>query len=404
MPRHVCDAALPHAAEAARPCSRHPLVMPASLPSSFWPAQEDVVHSYVVEGPGGRITDLLSFYTLPSSVIGNDQYNSLKVGGRLAVLPWASTAAGWAVEEHGNCWLWFGVEIAGSVPAWRRFSLFVLPLVGRLHVLHGAGCHAAAAAHERCTHPGPLHGWVQQWVEQWGWWCMHVPTALRVHACGAPLQCLSSVALRPVLPVVGRTTLNLAISCALHSGHDVFNALDIFENEKILKGEPGRQLLCCMSRGQAGAGCTRCFSRAGGCTLPHTPRPNLELCTVLEHPLQSSSLASATASCGTTCSTGGWRRTSPPTKWGWSCSRAPGRAARADWCIETHALCSSPPGNPAGDRPCPLANHCYAALPFLLPLAGLARLSPLCALPCCLCFAAPKTLFIAPLELSSNLI
>ena len=38
-----------------------------------------MIHSYVVEGPGGRITDLLSFYTLPSSVIGNEQYNSLKV-------------------------------------------------------------------------------------------------------------------------------------------------------------------------------------------------------------------------------------------------------------------------------------------------------------------------------------
>lgn len=40
-----------------------------------------MVYSYVVEGPGGRLTDLLSFYTLPSSVIGNDQYSSLKVGG-----------------------------------------------------------------------------------------------------------------------------------------------------------------------------------------------------------------------------------------------------------------------------------------------------------------------------------
>lgn len=60
------------------------------------------MHSYVVEGPGGRITDLLSFYTLPSSVIGNDQYDSLKVGGRAAVLPWAPTAADWAVEEHGK--------------------------------------------------------------------------------------------------------------------------------------------------------------------------------------------------------------------------------------------------------------------------------------------------------------
>lgn len=43
---------------------------------------------------------------------------------------------------------------------------------------------------------------------------------------------------RPTVPVVGRTALNLAVACALHSGHDVFNALDIFENEKILKGKP----------------------------------------------------------------------------------------------------------------------------------------------------------------------
>lgn len=43
--------------------------------------QADVVYSYVVESPEtGKITDLLSFYTLPSSIIGNDQYNLLKVG------------------------------------------------------------------------------------------------------------------------------------------------------------------------------------------------------------------------------------------------------------------------------------------------------------------------------------
>lgn len=49
--------------------------------SSFWHGvQPDVVHSYVVEGPDGKLTDLLSFYTLPSSIIGNDQYDSLKVG------------------------------------------------------------------------------------------------------------------------------------------------------------------------------------------------------------------------------------------------------------------------------------------------------------------------------------
>ena len=42
--------------------------------------QKDVVSSYVVEAAeGGAITDLVSFYTLPSSIIGNEQYDSLKV-------------------------------------------------------------------------------------------------------------------------------------------------------------------------------------------------------------------------------------------------------------------------------------------------------------------------------------
>jgi glycylpeptide N-tetradecanoyltransferase len=52
--------------------------------------QTDVVHSYVVEGPGGRITDLLSFYTLPSSVIGNDQYDSLKAAYMFYTVPGAT--------------------------------------------------------------------------------------------------------------------------------------------------------------------------------------------------------------------------------------------------------------------------------------------------------------------------
>jgi hypothetical protein len=54
--------------------------------------QPEVVHSYVVEGPDGAITDLLSFYTLPSSVIGNDQYDSLKVTG--------VGRAGWPPASH----------------------------------------------------------------------------------------------------------------------------------------------------------------------------------------------------------------------------------------------------------------------------------------------------------------
>lgn len=39
---------------------------------------QDVVTSYVAEREG-RVTDLISFYTLPSSVLGNAEYTSLKV-------------------------------------------------------------------------------------------------------------------------------------------------------------------------------------------------------------------------------------------------------------------------------------------------------------------------------------
>lgn len=42
---------------------------------------KDVVSSYVAERDG-KVTDLISFYTLPSSVLGNAEYTSLKVGGR----------------------------------------------------------------------------------------------------------------------------------------------------------------------------------------------------------------------------------------------------------------------------------------------------------------------------------
>ncbi|KAI3437841.1 hypothetical protein D9Q98_000287 [Chlorella vulgaris] len=52
--------------------------------------QPDVVHSYVVEGPDGTLTDLLSFYTLPSSIIGNDQYDSLKAAYMFYTVPGAT--------------------------------------------------------------------------------------------------------------------------------------------------------------------------------------------------------------------------------------------------------------------------------------------------------------------------
>eukprot|EP01052_Picozoa_sp_SAG31_P002493 SAG31_NODE_88_length_26714_cov_6.972046_17_plen_322_part_00 len=40
--------------------------------------REDVVYCYVVESEAGDITDFLSFYTLPSTVIGNPKHSNLK--------------------------------------------------------------------------------------------------------------------------------------------------------------------------------------------------------------------------------------------------------------------------------------------------------------------------------------
>ena len=113
-------------------------------------------------------------------------------------------------------------------------------------------------------------------------------------------------------------------------GHDVFNALDIFENEKILKG--GCASKHCMAYWMAWSWSGPVGSEAGADlrqAVPHPAVASLHVCPNQPSPrhpnqthrfLQSSSLASATASCGTTCSTGGSRRTSRPTKWGWSCS------------------------------------------------------------------------------------
>lgn len=39
--------------------------------------REGVVHSYVVEKEG-KVTDLCSFYSLPSSILGNDKYKTLR--------------------------------------------------------------------------------------------------------------------------------------------------------------------------------------------------------------------------------------------------------------------------------------------------------------------------------------
>lgn len=54
--------------------------------------REEVVYSYVVENPSGEVTDLVSFYTLPSTVIGNDQYSSLKAAYMFYTAPMTVSA------------------------------------------------------------------------------------------------------------------------------------------------------------------------------------------------------------------------------------------------------------------------------------------------------------------------
>ncbi|GAB4819366.1 hypothetical protein N2152v2_006412 [Parachlorella kessleri] len=49
--------------------------------------QSGVVNTWVVEGAGGAITDLLSFYTLPSTVIGNETYSELKAAYMFYTVP-----------------------------------------------------------------------------------------------------------------------------------------------------------------------------------------------------------------------------------------------------------------------------------------------------------------------------
>jgi len=40
--------------------------------------REGVVYSFVRENPNGEVTDVCSFYSLPSSILGNEKYNLLK--------------------------------------------------------------------------------------------------------------------------------------------------------------------------------------------------------------------------------------------------------------------------------------------------------------------------------------
>ncbi|KAL4553554.1 hypothetical protein Ndes2526B_g03394 [Nannochloris sp. 'desiccata'] len=55
--------------------------------------REDVVTAYVVENPETKaVTDLVSFYTLPSTVIGNEQYKSLKAAYMFYTVPVTASA------------------------------------------------------------------------------------------------------------------------------------------------------------------------------------------------------------------------------------------------------------------------------------------------------------------------
>ena len=49
--------------------------------------QKDVIFSYVVEDDSGAVTDFLSFYTLPSTIIGNEQYKELKAAYMFYTVP-----------------------------------------------------------------------------------------------------------------------------------------------------------------------------------------------------------------------------------------------------------------------------------------------------------------------------
>jgi len=55
--------------------------------------REEVIYSYVVENKAGEVTDLISFYTLPSTVIGNEQYSSLMAAYMYYTVPGATPIA-----------------------------------------------------------------------------------------------------------------------------------------------------------------------------------------------------------------------------------------------------------------------------------------------------------------------
>lgn len=195
--------------------------------------------------------------------------------------------------------------------------------------------------------------------------------------------------------------VNDALILAAATGHDVFNALDIFENSKILKGgsRPQSGWLAAAAVGGRGRAWVAAAPRRASQEQP-TQAPKPAAASAASHLTcappgppptpgptreQSSSLAWATASCATTCSTGGWRRRRRPPRWAWSCSRQVlGTLALLGWAPSS---CSGRPG-PACAGPCAQLAFLFLSLYLYVSSCSSARscllLSPL-PLRCCRC-------------------